>query len=225
VGGSYQRNYDQHSRTDNGQGINNQIVYQVTSSNINFQNFAYPTGMPANQGPNFNTYYSYVMGMVSQSQLVYTRSGGNLQLGSIGASALAQSVIPYYNSYFTDTWHIKPSVTLSYGISYQLEMPPYEANAKQVTMVYQDGSPVEAESYMAQRQKAALAGSVYNPTLGFATVNNVGAGRKYPYDPFYGGFSPRVSVAWNPKYTDGILGKLLGNNATVLPGTVAFSAV
>src|ERR1035441_10727199 len=49
VGGSYQHNYDQHSRTDNGQGINNQIVYQVTSSNINFGNFTYPTGMPASQ--------------------------------------------------------------------------------------------------------------------------------------------------------------------------------
>src|ERR1039457_7474644 len=97
--------YDQHSRTDNGQGINNQVVYQVTSSNINFGNFTYPTGMPSNQGSNFNTYYSYVLGMVAQSQVVYTRSGSNLTLGPIGASALAQSVIPYYNSYSTDTWH------------------------------------------------------------------------------------------------------------------------
>ncbi len=216
VGGSYQRNYDQHSRTDNGQGINNQIVYQVTSSNINFGNFAYPAGMPASQQSNFNSYYSYVMGMVSQSQLVYTRSGSNLQLGPIGASALAQSVIPFYNSYFTDTWHVKPSVTISYGLSYQLEMPPHEANSKQVTMVYADGSQVDAASYMAQRQKAALAGTVYNPTLAFATVNNVGSGLKYPYNPFYGGFSPRVSAAWNPKYTDGILGTLLGSNSTVL---------
>ena len=30
-GGAYQRNFDYHSRTDNGQGINNQIVYQITS--------------------------------------------------------------------------------------------------------------------------------------------------------------------------------------------------
>ena len=216
VGGSYQRNYDQHSRTDNGQGINNQVVYQVTSSNINFGNFTYPTGMPSSQASNFNTYYSYVLGMVAQSQVVYTRSGSNLALGPIGASALAQSVIPYYNSYFTDTWHVKPSVTISYGMSYQLEMPPHEQNSKQVTMVYADGSQVDAASYMAQREKAALAGSVYNPTLAFATVNNVGAGMKYPYNPFYGAFSPRVSLAWNPKYSDGFLGKLLGNNASVL---------
>ena len=49
VGGSYQRNYNEHSRTDNGQGINNSLTYQVTSSNINFGNFAYPTGMPTSQ--------------------------------------------------------------------------------------------------------------------------------------------------------------------------------
>src|SRR5262249_20377680 len=42
-GGSYQRNYDYHMRSDNGQGISNQIVYQVTSSGINFGNFTYPT--------------------------------------------------------------------------------------------------------------------------------------------------------------------------------------
>jgi hypothetical protein len=192
------------------------LTYQVTSSNINFQNFAYPAGMPTNQQSNFNTYYSYVMGMVSQSQLVYTRSGSNLALGPIGSSTVAGSIIPYYNTYFADTWHVKPSVTISYGISYQLEMPPYEANGRQVLLTYQDGSPVVTADYMAQRQKAALAGSAYNPILGFSTVNNVGAGRKYPYDPFYGGFAPRFSIAWNPKYNDGVLGKLLGNNATVL---------
>src|SRR3954451_20421864 len=69
---------------------------------------------------------------------------------------------------------------------------------------------------MSQRIKAALAGSVYNPTLGFATVNSIGSGKKYPYDSFYGGFSPRFSVAWNPKYSGGVLGKLFGTNSTVI---------
>ena len=216
VGGSYQRNYYEHSRTDNGQGINNTLTYQVTASNINFANFTYPTGVPTNQQTNFNTYYSYVMGFVSQSQLVYTRSGANLALGPIGTSTVAGSIVPAYNSYFADSWHIKPSVTISYGLSYQLEMPPHEGNGKQVMLVDQDGSPVVTADYMAQRQKAALAGSVYNPVLGFSTVNNVGAGRKYPYDPFYGGLAPRFSIAWNPKFNDGILGKLFGSNTTVL---------
>ncbi len=215
-GGAYQRNFDYHSRTDNGQGINNQIVYQVTSSNTNFGNFAYPTSVPTNQQSNFNTYYSYVLGLVAQSQVVYTRSGADLQLGPVGASGFDKSVVPTYTLYGSDTWHLKPSVTITYGMSYGLEMPPYEQNGKQVDLVDSDGNQVVASDYLAQRQKAALAGQVYQPVLGFATVRNIGSGLKYPYDPFYGGFSPRVSIAWNPRFSDGFMSKLFGDRKTVL---------
>ena len=65
---------------------------------------------------------------------------------------------------------------------------------------------------------AALKGQVYNPNLGFATIGNVGGRPKYPYDPFYGGLSPRVAVAWNPNFTDGIMGKIFGGKKTVIRG-------
>uniref|UniRef100_Q025D2 Cna B domain protein n=1 Tax=Solibacter usitatus (strain Ellin6076) TaxID=234267 RepID=Q025D2_SOLUE len=217
IGGMYNRNFDYHMRTDNGQGINNAIVYQSTSSNINFSGLTYPTAVPAAQQAAFNTNYSYVMGFVSQSQLVYTRSGQNLQLGKIGDVAFDQSVIPSYDLYVSDTWHMKPTVTLTYGLSYNLEMPPYEINGKQVSLVDPDGKPIVAADYLAQREKAALAGQVYQPVLGFATTNNI-KGRKYPYDPFYGGLTPRVSVAWNPKVSGGLLGALLGESKTVIRG-------
>ena len=63
----------------------------------------------------------------------------------------------------------------------------------------QAGQPVDTMAYLKQRENAALQGQVYNPTVGFALVGNTGAGQKYPYDPFYGGFSPRVALAWNPQ--------------------------
>jgi hypothetical protein len=216
-GGMYSRNFDFHSRTDNGQGINNAIVYQSTPSNINFGNFTYPSTVPANQQSNFNTYYAYVLGFVSQSQLVYTRSGKDLALGPIGSSAFDQSIIPAYNLYLSDTWHIKPTVTLTYGISYNLEMPPYEINGKQVSLVDQNGKPVVASDYLNAREQAALQGQAYQPILGFSTTANI-PGRKYPYDPFYGGVTPRVSAAWAPHFNSGLLGKLLGENKTVIRG-------
>jgi hypothetical protein len=43
-------------------------------------------------------------------------------------------------------------------------------------------------------------------------VGNTAGGLKYPYNPFYGGFSPRIAVAWNPD-----LGKWGGKN-TVFRG-------
>ncbi len=48
--------------------------------------------------------------------------------------------------------------------------------------------------------------------------NVAGGGRKYPYDPFYGMWSPRASAAWNPKFKNGLLAKVFGDGATVIRG-------
>jgi hypothetical protein len=178
--------------------------------------------VPANQQTTYNTLYNDVLGIVSQPQYMYTRAGQNLSLQPQGSFMYDQSIIPYYSVYFSDTWHMKPTFTLTYGMSYQIEMPPYEINGKQVQLVDQSGQAVDIQSYLAARQRAALAGQTssptYNPVLGFATVGNVGGGHKYPFDPFYGGFSPRAAVAWTPSADSGLLGHLVGHGKTVVRG-------
>jgi len=121
------------------------------------------------------------------------------------SNAFDKSTIPYYNVYFSDTWHLKPTMTLTYGLGYALEMPPTEANGKQTVIVDESDTPVKALDYIAARNRASLAGNVYNPELGFALVGNAGSGLKYPYNPYYGEFSPRVAFAWSPTNTTGAL--------------------
>ena len=118
-GGTYQRNWDYHTRTDNGNGINNQIVYQITNAGVNFSNGTGATqySLRPNQrscGPvePYSQYYTYVTGIVDQPQVAYTRSGANLTLNPVGASAFDKSIIPYYSEFFSDTWHMKPNFTL-----------------------------------------------------------------------------------------------------------------
>lgn len=220
-GGSYQRNYDYHMRTDNGNGINNQIVYQIGSSGINFANTgAYtPSTVPSNQVTNYNNLYSEVLGLVNQPQVAYTRAGANLALQPVGSVAFDQSIIPTYNVYFGDTWHMKPSFTLTYSLGWTLEMPPYELNGKQVVLVDDADNPVTADNYLAQKKAAALNGQAYAPNLGFATIKNVGDGSmKYPFKPIYNQFSPRVAAAWNPKFQHGLLGSMFGDGKTVIRG-------
>jgi hypothetical protein len=217
-GGSYQRNFDYHLRTDNGNGINDQVVYQVTSSGITFPSTLYPSTLPSSQQSSYQTLFSEVTGMVSIPQVAYTRAGTNLALQPIGTPAYDKDVIPYYQEYFGDTWHMKPNFTLSYSLGYTIEMPPYELNGKQVEQVDPAGNLITTANYLANRVNAALAGSTYDPVLGFELVRNVGTGLKYPYNPFYGEFSPRVSAAWNPKFSSGILGKFFGDGKTVLRG-------
>jgi hypothetical protein len=222
LGGQYQRNFDYHLRTDNGGGIMNQPVDQIGQSSgfapgINFPSSYIPTAVPASQDATYERLYEEVLGIVTQPQTLYTRSGSQLTLNPPGTPMFDQSIIPSYNLYFTDTWRMKPTFTLTYGLGYQLEMPPYELNGKQIELTDTSGKPINFADYFAQRESAALQGSVYNPVLAYTNIANVtGASKKYPYNPFYGGLSPRVSAAWNPHFSGGILGSLFGDGKTVL---------
>src|SRR5208282_5560703 len=83
------------------------------------------------------------------------------------------------------------------------------------------GSPVSYQSYIDNVQTNALNGQVYNPVLGFEPIRGVGGHPKYPYAPFYGAFSPRVSIAWSPAFDSGFLNKVFGNKKTVIRGGYA----
>jgi hypothetical protein len=216
-GASYQHNFDYHSRSDNGSAVNNEVVYVSASGAINFSGY-YPASVATGQQANYATLMAEITGMISQPQVIYTRAGSNLQLQPLGTAAYDKSVIPYYNFYWGDTWHIKPTLTLVYGLAYALEMPPVEQNGKQVELVDGAGNLITAQNYLASKQAAALQGQNFNPTIGYELVGNVGSGLKYPYAPFYGEFSPRVAMAWNPSFSGGILGKIFGQGKTVIRG-------
>jgi hypothetical protein len=219
-GGTYQHNFNWHQRTDNGGGINYQPVYQLgTTSNagsgVSLSGFVPAAGSKSNWGRD----YAATLGIVSIAQQAYTRSGTNLALNPPLTPASDQSTIPYYNVYFSDTWHMKPTFTLTYGLGWTLEMPPVEKSGKQIELVDQSNQLLDVQSYLHSRQNAALQGQVYNPIVGFNLVGNTENGRKYPYDPFYGSFSPRLAAAWSPKFgSDSAMGKVFGAQDTVIRG-------
>jgi hypothetical protein len=217
-GGNYARNFDYHARNDNGQGINTSPVYQIQSgSGIQYSAADQPASLPSSQVGTWNKYYSEILGIVNQPQVLATRSGASLTLNPAGTPMFDKSTINFYNLYITDSWHIKPTLTLTYGLGYQVEMPPVEQNGKQVELVDASGHPINFSNYFATKASMALQGQVYNPIIGFSTIGNVtGASHTYPYNPFYGGVSPRAAIAWNPKYRDGLLGKMFGDGKTVI---------
>lgn len=217
-GGAYQRNWNYHQRTDNGGGINYYTTYQLgdsAGSGLVDLSATRPAGVSATS---WGRDYAAVTGIVTDSQVAYTRSGPNLNLNAPLTPAFDKSTIPYYNVYFSDSWHMKPTLTLTYGLGWTLEMPPVEQDGKQVELVDASGQQLDLQAYLNQRKAAALNGQVYNPTVGFALVGNTGSGQKYPYNPFYGSFSPRIAAAWNPNYDQGILGKALGHGKSVVRG-------
>jgi hypothetical protein len=220
-GGQVQRNFDYHTRTDNGLSINNAIVYQVATNQINFAagcgaggtSSCLPSVVPAAQQARYRNLASSVLGLVGLTQVMFTRGGSDLHLLPLGTFGVEQSTIWSYNVYASDTWKIKPTVTLNYGLGWTYETPPVEKFGNQVELVYADSTLVHAADYLSKRKAAALAGQVYNPVLGYETSANLKI--KYPYEPFKKGFSPRISVAWNPSFKSGLLGKILGEGKTV----------
>jgi len=218
-GGTYQHNWDYHQRTDNGGGINYQPVYELGNGDPGSELASNVSICSDPNIPNCGSLTAAALGIVSIAQTVYTRSGSNLTLNPPLTPAFDKSTIPYYNVYFSDTWHMKPTFTLTYGLGWTLEMPPVEAAGKQVELVDQSDQPISAESYLANRKRAALQGQVYNPEIGFALVGNTENGLKYPYNPFYGSFSPRIAAAWSPHFdSDSLAGKMFGHEDTVIRG-------
>ncbi len=219
-GGSYLRIFDYHGRNDNGVGIDTSPTYQVGGTNVNAAAYTLPNGAATSNASTYPIMFNEITGLVNQTQVMYTRSGSSLALQPVGTPGFDQSIIPTYELYASDTWHLRPSLTLTYGLSWGVSMPPHEINGKQVDMLNAaTGQQIEIQQYMNARQQAALAGQVYEPQISFETTNNLKA--QYPYNPFYAGFSPRVSLAWNPKYGSGLMGKLLGDGKTVIRGGYA----
>jgi Carboxypeptidase regulatory-like domain len=221
-GGTYQHNWNQHQRTDNGGGINYAPVYSLGIGNSG-SGLASGSDLPictaTTDIPNCAALTAAALGIVSISQVAYTRSGASLSLNPPLTPAQDTLTIPYFNSYFSDTWHMKPTFTLTYGLGWTLEQPPTEATGKQDVLVDASDTQVSMSAYLAQRKAAALIGQVYNPALGFALVHNVGDGSGRVYDPYYGEFSPRIAVAWSPHFdADSPMGRIFGHEDTVIRG-------
>lgn len=84
----------------------------------------------------------------------------------------------YRDAYFVqDDWRVFPNLTVNLGLRYGYDQPMYEANDKEVSVDMSNPSLV------------TIAG------LQFAGKNG---NSRALYNPFYGGFMPRIGFAWSP---------------------------
>lgn len=227
VGGDYFHEHWHFDRYDDvGLGLTS-LVYDLSSDDF-AQNPAYQPipcsgTLTANCLPSslltgtngWNNLQAEVLGMVSATSIVATRTGANLTANPIGTPVRSFVTDQTWSIYFNDTWKIKPNLTLAYGVNYQVQLPPTDANGVEDILTLANGQPIDAQSYLSARLAAANAGQVYNPTLGFTPIGDV-KGLSYPYKPYYGEIAPRVSIAWSPQTSGGWLGKLFGDKSTVI---------
>ncbi len=176
--------------------------------------------LPEGQVTNWIQDYSQVLGMVESATQFRTRAADLTPYPS-GTPLSDHDNFSTHMLYATDAWKIRPSLTLQLGLNWMVDMPPYETQGKQIMGVtIANGTPTVIQdpvAFMAQRQAAALQGQTLNPVYGSSPVRTVG--RKYPWNPYYKDFAPRIGLSWNPKIGgDTFWGRLFGGDKTVIRG-------
>ncbi|MBZ5602090.1 MAG: carboxypeptidase-like regulatory domain-containing protein [Acidobacteriia bacterium] len=174
--------------------------------------------VPSNQTTSWDRYYASMLGLVDNVSVLAVRDA-NLQPQPLGT--FIRDVTNQWATYMyaQDSWRIKPSLTLYYGLSYGWQSSPTEQNNLQTVMVNAaTGAPITGPEYLQSKIQAAQQGQIFNPTFGFATV---GASGLPIYNVDYGDVAPRAALAWNPSAKSGILGKIFGDKKSVVRGGFA----
>jgi hypothetical protein len=210
-GGEFRHEHFTHVRDDKVVGALTKPVYfaDKTSDIATFSTNFTPLGMPTTGSASFlsNWQNAYVAatGMIARASQLLTR-GADFSPNPAGTPLHQDTIVDFYNLYFTDSWRVRPSLTVTLGLGWGAQTPPFENTGLQTIMVNSaTGKPIIFNDFLANAAASASAGTVYGPTLAFAPIKSTG--RKYPYDAEWNDFEPRLSFAWNPStFMPGILG-------------------
>lgn len=113
-----------------------------------------------------------------------------------------------------DSWKINPSLTLNYGLRWELDTPLTDVLHHVQTFRPGQNSTVYPCTLTAAEQASfgvsTCAQAGVEPTgLVVPGDKGVQAGLTQTY---YKAFAPRIGIAWSPNFTSGALGKLFGSN-------------
>jgi hypothetical protein len=164
----------------------------------------------------WNDLLAGALGIVDKAGVMVVRDI-NLNQFPLGTPMIADVTTHALEFYANDTWRVRPSLTLSFGATYSLQIPPTEKDGLQTMMIdTATGKAIIGQEFINRRRAAAERGEVFDVTLGWVPIAR--SGRKYIYDIDWNNIGPRFAAAWNPSFKSGFLGRLFGERKTVLRG-------
>lgn len=171
--------------------------------------------LPANQLSNWNQLYAGSLGLIDNTSILAVRDGqlNPLKFGTPLSNNTVQNQVYFYGQ---DVWRLTNSLTLSYGLAYGWQSPPTDKLGRQTILIDAiSGQPLSAPQYLKSKMFAALQGNIFNPQTAYIPVHTA---NNTVFNTDWGNVAPRVSVAWNPSFTGGVLGKILGDKKSVVRG-------
>ncbi len=137
--------------------------------------------------------FGLALGLVNGLGVTYSY-GANGQTLPIGAPQAFDFITRSYEGYVQDTWKTTKKLTLTFGVHYQYDTPPYEARGLQV------GSTPGVDQYFAERVYAQANGIPNNqlPNGGLLSysLNGPENGKQSWFKKDTNNFSPRLAIAY-----------------------------
>jgi Carboxypeptidase regulatory-like domain len=169
---------------------------------------AIPNGTNApvpNNTTAFTRAFMMLTGSITQVNATFfaTPQGQFLPAGSLEKRDFAENL---FESYVQDSWKVRPNLTVTLGLHYGYETPPWEVNGFQVAPT------IDIAQYFKQREINMAAGisSSASPMLSWGLAGKANGANSW-FDPNYHNFAPRVALAYSPNFDYDWARKLFGN--------------
>jgi hypothetical protein len=165
-------------------------------------------------GPNYDNATGIVMGIFAEGDGIYNfaRNGSALPQGQ---AINRRYGINDYEFFGQDSWRVNRRLTVSYGLRWVLEAPPYETNGYQVApCVEAAGGGCTNQNVADWFNHSAQLATAGQPANSAGEISFVLGGPKnhgpglWNWD--HKDFSPRIAVAWAPDTGEGWASKILG---------------
>jgi hypothetical protein len=159
-----------------------------------------------------------LLGLISSGSInyIYDHSGNALPIGNPAVRNFASNE---YDFYVSDSWRVRPGLTVTAGLRYENNTPPWETNGLQVAPT------IPLQNYWAARLGGAAAGipsfvSTPEESYQFVGPSN---GKASWFARNNLNFAPRLAFAYSPQNDQSLAAKILGKGGVFRGGaTIAY---
>jgi hypothetical protein len=155
-----------------------------------------------------------LLGLVNYTTITYQVGKGGTLLPQ-GAPDVRAFAMREYEGFVSDQWRATRELTLTLGLRYTNDRPPYEANGLQVA------PNIGLNEYFGQRDYLASLGvpsnEMPNAILSYS-LNGPVNGKPSWWNPNDNNFGPRFALAYSPKDRGGLLQAIFGNGGVFRVG-------
>jgi hypothetical protein len=148
--------------------------------------------------------YATLVGRISSISGTYALDPATNQYKQqLGTSFNLNELSKAWGLFVQDSWRIRPSLTLNYGLRWDFTGDNHDLtsayHSADVAGIYGPSGP----------------GNIFKPGTLTGNPDPTLNAREHAYQPWNVSPQPALGIAWNPKYTEGLKGKLFGGGNTV----------